>query len=602
MPGARRGTALAILVAGLAVYAATQHAAAFAIPFINDDFVFLDRTRVASFASLWGFRDLAFHWWRPWSRELHFWTLQSLFGARVTPFHAASFALWLASVAVFATLVERLAGLRAAAIANAAVAALAAWGVPLGWAATAQELWMILFVLLTLLAWACNRAALASVALALALLSKETAVVTAPLALAYDGIVRRASPRAALVRALPLIAITALWSLAHPLIGGRLWRSHATATATAAATPPAQAQAPVATPAPAGAPAPADAVGPPSARLPRWRVALVPFNLDRLPAPERGWTAALRTGGPGAVILVALVLIVSRRTRDRSGPEDRAPTPGRVFAFGAVWALLGWAPLFMPALDWHAYYALLGCFGVWLALGALLAARPALGAAAVAALALIAPARADTPSLDWGSPWYLARSAEFLAGMRAGLMGVLPHPAPHARFFFVRVPSNVGFMNGDGPALRVWYGDPTLTGGYYSAFRARAAGEARGPDYFFRFDSTSRWIEVVAGAKDTAAARRADPRWESDHVMLATTLAKGGDWSRAAGEWVKLADAAPAQVDYAYDAAVAFESLGDSTGAARWYTRAAALPGADPDARAMARRFERYLNGRPPSR
>jgi hypothetical protein len=554
-----------VWVAGaLLAFLLTQHASALSIPFINDDYIFLDQTRAAGFLDLWRFESLAFHWYRPWSRELHYWTLQGLFGAREIPFHVASLALWLAVLTTFWALARRLAGTRAATVAAAGMAALAAWGVPLLWIAGVQELWMLLFANLTLLAWVAGRRRLATAALVGALLSKETAAVLAPLAFACSLTVQGRRLSQALRDALPLVAVTALWALVHPALGGRLWHPLREPIESAAA-----------------------ASGP----VVLLRAALVSLNLDALPRPEHGWPSALGAGALGALLLGATVAFGARR------PEPKAPAPRTLVRFGILWALLGWTPLLTPSLGWHAYYALLGCFGVWLALAPVLARRPAVAVALVAALALLRPARADTPSLDWGSEWYQRRAAEFIVAMRGQLREAHPRLPSHARLYFVRVPSNVGFLAGDGPALRVWYRDPTLSAGYYSSYRPRDPAKPAGPDLFFRFDSTGGWVEVMSGAEDVARAQVANPRWETDHVMLATTLAGAGDWPRAAAEYLKLAEAFPTRFEYASDAGVCLESLGDSVAAAEWYARAAALPGADDEARRNAERFA-HLRGR----
>jgi dolichyl-phosphate-mannose-protein mannosyltransferase len=563
-PGARRALASpGVVVAGLLAFLATQYAAAFRVPFINDDFVFLDKTRASGFLALWRLENLSFHWYRPWSRELHYWTLQRLFGARETPFHVASFALWLAVMIAFWALVRRLSGNMTAAVATAGAASLAAWGVPLSWIASVQELWMLLFALLTLHAWVAGRRHLATVTLALALLSKETAAVLAPLLVLHAWILEGRRPSDALRRALPPIVVTAVWALVHPVLGGRLWHPFSSPLEPGVATP---------------------------GVLALLRAIPVTINLDSLPRPEHGWAAALAMGVVGAVTLGAIVAIGLVATDSREPANER-----QRIAFGAAWAALGWAPLLMPSLGWHAYYALLGCFGAWLALGTVLARRPWAAVMLVMALALIRPARADTPSLDWGSEWYQRRAAEFIRVMRAQMVESHPRLPANARLFFVRVPSNVGFIAGDGPALRVWYGDPTLRAAYYSSYRPRAATAPAGPDLFFRYDSTSGWVEIVPGAEDVERARRANPRWETDHGTLATTLARAGDWPLAALEYTKLAQASPARVDYAYDAGVCFESTGDSTAAAQWYARAASLPGADDEARLTAKRFAHHL-------
>ena len=571
--GARGG----LVAVGLLAVLLSQHVAALSIPFINDAYVFLDKTRSASFLELWGFQDLSFHWYRPWSRELHYWVLQRLFGTRELPFHVVSFGLWVAALMSFWMLVRRLAGARAAALAVSGMAALAAWGVPLLWVASVQELWMLLFSLLALSAWASGRRGWASAALALALLSKESAAVIAPLLVAWGVLLEGRRPAESVRRALPVIALTIVWAMIHPLLGGRLWH------------PP---QGPLGT----GAPSP-------TPREP-WRALLVAVNADAFPRPEHGWASALAVGAIGALILGGTAVwaggLWSGGGRGAVASTAEPPrAPRSALPIAALWALLGWVPLLMPSLGWHAYYALLGCFGVWLGLGVACARRPWAGVALVAALALVRPARADTPSLDWGSEWYQRRAAEFIVAMRARMFEAHPRVAPHTRLFFVRVPSNVGFLAGDGPALRVWYGEPTLRAGYYSAYRPRAAGEPEGQDLFFRFDSTSGWVEVVPGPEDVARARLANPRWEKDHAMLAVTLARAGDWRPAASEYQKLAGDRPARFDYAYDAGLCFESIGDSVTAARWYARAAALPGADEEARRSAQRLAHHLR-RPP--
>jgi hypothetical protein len=444
--------------------------------------------------------------------------------------------------------------------------------------------------------------------------------VLAPLLVLHAWWVEGRSPLAAARRALPPIAVTAAWAMVHPLLGGRLW--HAVPGAIEAG----RSSSPLAT---------------------LLQVVAVPVNLDRLPRPELGWGEALVPGAVGALILGVLAAtgflserepggggardetgmtaevgrLGGRESRDEVGRSERpraaaqqaeeerrvpprsgSPHPpsgpgegARLAGFGAAWALLGWLPLLTPTLGWHAYYALWGCFGVWLVLGPLLARRPGAALALVVALALVRPARADTPSLDWGSEWYQRRAAEFIRAMRGQLRTQHPRLAPHTRLFFVRVPSNVGFLAGDGPALRVWYDDPTLRAGYYSAYRPRGPAEPQGTDLFFRYDSTSGWVEIVPGDENVPQARRDNPRWIADHETLAATLARSGDWGRAAIEYAKLASADPGRLAYAYDAGVCFESAGDSSAAARWYARAATLPGADPEVREAADRFARHL-------
>jgi hypothetical protein len=156
----------------------------------------------------------------------------------------------------------------------------------------------------------------------------------------------------------------------------------------------------------------------------------------------------------------------------------------------------------------------------------------------------------------------------------------------------VRLPNNVGFLAGDGPAVRVWYRDPTLQAGYYSAYRPRPAGEPAGPDHFFRVDETGQFLEVkradtsavgIAGAPGDTTARQGNPRWQTDQLSLATAMAAGRDWRGAAAEYRRLAIAFPDSSGYAFDAATAFMQAGDSSAAYDWLREAARRPGAAPE-------------------
>jgi hypothetical protein len=102
------GPALGAFLLGLFLLA--RFGDMFRMPFLNDDYVFLDHVAGRSFGSLWGFHDLAFHWWRPWSREFHYWWLQGAFGPVEWPFHLASLLLSCGVLAAFWSLGRRLVG------------------------------------------------------------------------------------------------------------------------------------------------------------------------------------------------------------------------------------------------------------------------------------------------------------------------------------------------------------------------------------------------------------------------------------------------------------------------------------------------------------
>jgi hypothetical protein len=580
----------------LAVFLGASYPHALSLPFINDDYLILDKTIRQSLGSLWAPRDLLFNWYRPWSREFHYWTLRHLFGLNVKPYHLASFALWLADMTLFFTLARRLAGGATAALAAAATAALAAWAGSLLWVAGVQDLWMMLFAFLFLHAFARRRAAWSAAWLALALLSKELGGVLPALALAWALLVDRDRARSAWRRVAPLAALTLGWAFLHPRLLGRMWGPFAETVESA------------------GRPSPLATAG---------KTLLALINLEAWPAPVSGAGTVLSYSAIGIAALGALALLAWRSAANERGkaraigaapgkrraharavrgaeeaaaPDARAPRP---VAFAACWALVGSAPLLLPSIGWHAYYGLFGAFGAWLMFMIALERRPGIALAVVLALAAIRPLRADTPSWDWASDAYQRRAGYFLQLLRDDLLRRHPTMPPHARLYFARVPRNIGLIAGDGPAFRVWYRDTTIRAGYYSYYRPRAEGEPAGPDYFFRFDSVGAWVEVVPGREDVRAARERDPYWEADHRELALLLGTSDDWRAAARELEKLAGAFPDSLEYPLNAAVCYEKLGDSSAAARWYARAAALPAADPRVKDAARHYARHLKPAP---
>jgi tetratricopeptide (TPR) repeat protein len=254
--------------------------------------------------------------------------------------------------------------------------------------------------------------------------------------------------------------------------------------------------------------------------------------------------------------------------------------------------------MLMPSIGWHAYYGLLGALGVWLLIAPWLVRVPALAFAVVLALAVLRPLRADTPSWDWSSKAYFQRAGFFIEALRSDLLKRHPTVPPHSRLYFSQVPQNIGLVVADGPAFRVWYDDPTLRAGFYSAYAPRLASAPPGRDFFFKFDTTLTWREVVEGPEEIGPARSADPDWEEDHRELALVLGSAGDWDHAAGEMIKLQQAFPDRVAYAVNLAFVYARLQDTTQALAWYRRAAAMPNASASVREAAAEFENRLQPR----
>jgi hypothetical protein len=228
--------------------------------------------------------------------------------------------------------------------------------------------------------------------------------------------------------------------------------------------------------------------------------------------------------------------------------------------------------------------------GAWLTIGVIMNRTPKLLVAMLlAALALIRSGRSATVIHDWGEESYVRRAGEMLDVLRADLQDKVPSPEPHSRLYFHRVPSEVGFLIGDGPSLRVWYDDSTLRGGFWRDFRVRDRHEAPGPDCFFRYDTLACWVEVASGAEDVAGSRQRNPDWFSDHVRLARTLSNGEDWAAAFREYSKLSEVRPDDPSIAFMAGLSALARGDSVQAKHWIGRAALSASADAEIRATAR-------------
>lgn len=521
----------------LVLFTAIAYGPAIGVPFIGDDYVFLDKTRQASFPALWSFANTDFGWYRPWSRELHFWTLQHVVGPHEPGFRVASLALWLAALLLFLDLARRIAGPRVAAVAVLGVASLSLWGAPLTWISGSQDLWMLAFVLLAL--WLVHRGAhpWAWLAYALALLSKETAAVTPVIVFAHAREIERSAWRTAVVRTLPFLAVTLVWFAVHPVLRTRMGQ--------------------VADPVVSG-----EKVHGPHVTLVRSALSLA--NADKLVRPD---PLAARTA---ATVASALVLAVAAWWALRGPRGGREPElDARLVRFGVLWCVAGWLPLLHRSIGWHAYYGSLGVLGAWLALAVPLARRPKVATGVILALGLLRGAAAATPSWDWGSEWYQSRAGNMLNVIRTQLLALHPTLPPHTRLYFGNIPNNIGLIAGRSPAVRVWYDDPTLEAGFYSYYRARAPGEPAAPDLFFHFDSTTGIREVFADGRPDPVSGR-DARWEDEHGKLAMTFVASGDLLRAAALFDSLA-ALPHRADAAMYAAVCREVAGASAPAVAGY-------------------------------
>ncbi len=304
-PRGLRVPATLLVMAPLAAYLLLALPMVLRAPFHADDFIFLERTRSAPFGWLWQTADVPFGYYRPWSREFSFWLLQRLFGARELPFHLTALGLFLGTLAMFHALARRLAGPLAAVAATFGVAAMAAWATLLIWPSGLQDLWMYAFGMAAILCVSRGRIVLAAVGTALALLSKESALVLPAIAAAYVVVIERRNPFQALWRTAPLWGVAAGWTFLHPLVAGRLY-------------PPA-----------AAAPADATAWINPLAGSLLLQAAASMVNLDAPLHPTLRWLAVAQDALRPMAVLVIPALIVALRSGRRPAAARRTEVPRR---------------------------------------------------------------------------------------------------------------------------------------------------------------------------------------------------------------------------------------------------------------------------------
>jgi hypothetical protein len=565
LPPVRHVRAIGSLLPSLFLF--VRYRDAFVIPFLNDDYVFLDKVAGRGFGALWGPPNVALTWWRPWSREFHYWWLQRAFGPVEWPFHLVNLVLACGVLAALWAFLRRLVGAPAASIAVAGAATMPGWAVLLLWSGGAQDLWMLLLSLLSLLAWRADRVGWAALAYALALLSKESAAPMLLFFFALDFWDRRPWSKS-LLRAAPSFAVALAWTLAHSLLLGGLWTG----------TPVPLVRAP-------GAVAPWLAV---------LKSVLTAFSLDAWPLPDGGWKSVWWDGLRGALLLLCFVKLLARLDEQSTHVPSGAPTVELrgVLPFALTWWTCGALPLLLPGLGWHTHYAQFAGFGLWLAAGSVLARRTGMAMVLLSALAFISAGRAATPSSDWGDAAYQRRAGASIRVIRTRLLTLYPRLAPHSRLWFAGLPNTIAFLSVDGLPVRVWYRDHTLQAGPYSAYRPPVAGEIGGGDHFFRVDQAGTLYEVALGDTTKAVtttvlgdigALQRDPRWEHDRLMLAYAFARGRNWRSAAAEFRQLATVFRDSSGYAFDAATAFVQAGDSATGYEWLVEAARRPGAPPE-------------------
>jgi len=520
-----------------------------AIGFGNDDYLILDRVAIQRMGLDALHSPLIAGYWRPWSRELHFWLLARVFGMDSAAFHAANLLLWLAVLVSLLLLFRRLTDTRTAALAVGAAFATSAWGILLVWACCSQDLWMLLFGTLYLHALISERRIWAMAALAMALLSKETAALLLPLAVWMQftrfgwGALR---PR---VWAGSLLVVAA-WVLAHP----SLLAAGAAARFAPAVSDP--------------------RLSPPLAHL------LAPFNLEVIPRASEVGRAGLIEAAIWAVALGALAW-AALRPGSEPGSEPQAGTRLRL---GLGWWAIAWSPFVISPHTWHSYYGVFGICAAWLVIATLLRRHAAVLALLVAAVAALRPMAARTYQPDWGTETFERRACERSERIRRQMLALYPRLPAQGRVFIAGVPSGSGLLTAPrySCAMHVWYRDGSVVLAGLSQFWTRPPDAPGGPDRFCVLDRALRLMPLADGAPSAPDSLRENPVWPVTEENVGALLSDAGEHGRAIAVFSRLAALYPDTARYAYDLGVIYDTHGDAERAGHWLDRADSVAGAPP--------------------
>lgn len=545
------GIVLGLILLGAVIL----HRDAIRLPFFADDYLFLEQARGRSLPAALVAPDVIGNFFRPVGRQLYFWILAHPFGEAPAAAHAANLALFLGIVSLMFVIVRRLAGTGAASVAAGFLALHYAADVPLRWVSGSQDLLAVLGALGAIALHLAGRRAWAAPTLLLALLSKETVLLTPLIAAVAD---RRPGERwlPALRRAWPLGLAVAVWAA--------LWL--------------------VTLPQRRG-------LGASLGLEPLGAVAVLAHLVPVIVGLE--WRGAFGAMGRAVPPLLALapILVAVLGAGGRPARDARDARP--LVVTGAAWALAASAPLVAVASVWSAYYYLFALCGAALVVGALAARGPLWMRLAVVA-ALATASQSGRASLEFASgrgawTWqshinrrYIDRATQSVGRYLADMKRQRPTVPPTSTFFFAGIPAFMAWQAGDGPLVRWAYRDTSLRSYYQSDFTLARA--RRGPAYFFAVQA------------DTLKEEVRDPD-ELRGIALRVTLNDRYATARDLLLW--LTDQRPGAVDVFYLLAWLEWAEGDSLAAVGHLGRAGVAPGRDA-AREVARARELVAAGRLP--
>jgi hypothetical protein len=448
------------------------------VGYLNDDYLFLEGTRIRSLIESLAGPDALGGFFRPLSRSIYFAALSPIAGDRPLIFHLVNAALFLGGVALVIDLLLALVPASAALAGALYFAVLPLQRVNLTWISCAQDLLALTASLGALALYRRGRTRGAALLCLAAVASKEAALPLPLALLAWDRLIERRRWRQTIARGWPAALVALAWACVLLAI-----RAGHAGAAEVLRFGPGQflagyahlLQSLLGLEQPAGMPRSLAANGPdPLALLALGALALWVVPSGRAPARAASGTPppAPRAGAADAV---------------------HAARPRPAIAFALVWlAAFGFVTGPVAHL-WSAYYYTLAAVGGavlvalaarritawgWLALCAGLlwwhAGASTTRAFGVAARAWIWSSHVTSASLE--------RAGALTDTLSAQLRRLEPSPPRGTRLFFATLPPAAGFQSGTGALVRRIYRDPTLGSHFYSEF-----SEATAADHPLRF-------------------------------------------------------------------------------------------------------------------
>jgi hypothetical protein len=514
-----------------------------------DDFVFLARVQSHPIAAL-GPEPGVFY--RPLPRVLYFWPLAGLGSSGAIVAHLANLLLLAVSIYLLVSLARDMGGDRAGALAGLLFAGLGPVACLVAWASASQDLFAILFSLAALFLRSRGRILESGIAVAAALLSKETAVCVIPALVLWDWIVGRKPARIG-AGMLAFGGIGLAWALLHP--GIRALASRGFAREARAYVGFANL-----------------AVSEFHAR--RYLLALV--NAPGAVWGTRttdGWSAGpwAITGTAIAIALAGLFLLPRRESPEPPWPRLSLPRATLLAA------LLTLPALALPALmiqRWAAYFVCMPALGLALLFGLALARAP-LGLAMGAVAAYVAlgfwSRQIDTPSADALTERSFVDASRAIGEVEHGFRTLRPvFPRDSQALVSVAASGLLGIDGTmhDGQALETFYRDPTLR-----TLRPERRLPRPRAEFLYRITGTRDVVEIDP---DRGTFRSSGAHPDSEEVRAITRtytrgIAASGEPDRAARILGRLA-AGDEPALRSYDlrlAAMGLMSQGNAPGAKR---------------------------------